>query len=486
MEDNEFSKFLENDIPQRNTINIEIQMNQFLKEHEGEMIASDILLLQDMGYDKKMINKIYILLRPENLERAIELMTQVNGIYQHEFFENHNKEKDKGLCFICKKPKRYHLNYIPENDIDIENDNMDEDEKKDIDLNISNDGDNICSVCFEEIEKEEKHLNHLSCGHVCCTQCWINYFKSLILEAKVEQIKCIEHKCTTIIPESFIMSHIKKDTKLVDKYYKFKKRAEIINDPNKKICPKPDCDSYLQKSNITNYVKCENGHEYCYECLNRPHGNILCDKFMEEEFMDWKKDKRVKKCPRCKIYTEKNEGCNHMTCTSCKYQWCWLCEGEYKYGHYDSGKCRGFQFTKADNLKEAEKVGRDNLNHDYDVPVNNHRPELNCCFTLHNIFPCIFDDIQEIYFLDYFGFYRRYLVIFLMWFFGALGFCFMTIINYFDRKTLSNNIFLLLIPLCLFVCYQIIFTCLITPFILISLFYPYFIDKILKFLEMSF
>ena len=44
---------------------------------------------------KKMINKIYILLRPENLERAIELMTQVNGIYQHEFFDNYNKGKDK-------------------------------------------------------------------------------------------------------------------------------------------------------------------------------------------------------------------------------------------------------------------------------------------------------------------------------------------------------------------------------------------------------
>ena len=33
------------------------------------------------------------------------------------------------------------------------------------------------------------------------------------------------------------------------------------------------------------------------------------------------KGKRVKRCPRCKIYTEKNGGCNHMTCISCKYQW---------------------------------------------------------------------------------------------------------------------------------------------------------------------
>ena len=271
MEENELSTILVDDTIQRNTIYYEKQMNKFLKEHEGEMIASDILLLQDMGYDRKMINKIYILLKPENMERAIDLMTQIDGIYQHEFFENYNKEKDKGLCFICKKSKKFHINYIAENDNNIENDNIDEDEKDNIDLNISENEDNTCNVCYEEIEKEEMKFNHLPCNHVCCTQCWVNYFKALILEANVEQIKCVEHKCTTIIPESFIVNHIQNDKQLLDKYYRFKKRAEIINDPDKKQCPKTDCDSYLKKSEISKYVKCENGHEFCFECLNRPH-----------------------------------------------------------------------------------------------------------------------------------------------------------------------------------------------------------------------
>jgi hypothetical protein len=77
------------------------------------------------------------------------------------------------------------------------------------------------------------------------------------------------------------------------------------------------------------------------------------------------KNKRVKRCPRCKIYTEKNEGCNHMTCTNCKYQWCWLCEGEYKYGHYDIGNCKGYQFTVADNLEQAKNVEDNKYNFDY-------------------------------------------------------------------------------------------------------------------------
>ena len=90
-------------------------------------------------------------------------------------------------------------------------------------------------------------------------------------------------------------------------------RANIINDPNKRQCPEPDCDSYLEKINDNNYVKCKKGHEYCFECLRNPHGNSSCDEFLEKKLLIWKKDKRVKRCPKCKIYTEKNEGCNHMT-----------------------------------------------------------------------------------------------------------------------------------------------------------------------------
>jgi len=472
----------------RDTSAIENEMTNFLGTEEGEKIKSDVELLKDMGYDKKMINKVYILLRPENIERAVDFMTEINGVYQHNFFENHNPLKDKGLCFICKKSRQFHLDYIPaelladddnqninlrNNFIEEDNDSFNfsagsiksgngkiEDEKKNL---ISNE----CNVCFDEVEEGEKNFNALPCGHICCTQCWTNYLKTLITEAKVEHIKCVDHQCKEIISEEFILNHIKDDNKLVDKYNKFKKRALIIGDKNKKQCPKPDCDSFLEKSTLSKYVKCEHGHKYCFECLKPPHGTTDCDALMEKELLKWTKNKRVKRCPRCRIYTEKNEGCNHMTCVSCKYQWCWLCEGKYSYDHYRSGKCQGLQFVRADNLKQAHKA--------------------YCGCTLHSILPCFFPRDSQPPRIN--SCILRYVAIFVTWIFGFFIFAGYTMVNIKDDFIINSScaegmfyFFGVFIALSLFTCFQILFACLITPLMIVSFVYPIFILKILHFL----
>ena len=41
------------------------------------------------------------------------------------------------------------------------------------------------------------------------------------------------------------------------------KAMSIFLDKDKKFCPEPDCNSYLKKGK-DKYVKCENGHQYCY------------------------------------------------------------------------------------------------------------------------------------------------------------------------------------------------------------------------------
>ena len=197
---------------QRNTVAIENEMQSFLETNEGENIKSDIQLLVQMGFDRTMINKVYILLKPIGIDRAIDYMTEVDGIYQHDFLES---TKDKSLCFICKKPKRNHLDYIPDeiqNDHDDENNNLIDNQQQDIvvrednDLIDDNKNDNVdCEVCYDELNNEEKKENSIPCGHLFCTHCWFNYLKTSIIEAKVEDIKCMDHECNEIISEEFIL-----------------------------------------------------------------------------------------------------------------------------------------------------------------------------------------------------------------------------------------------------------------------------------------
>ena len=162
----------------RDTKTIENEMTNYLETEEGEKIKSDVELLQAMGYDKKMINKVYILLRPENIERAVDYMTELNGVYQHNFFENHNSSKDKGLCFICKKARQFHLDYIPDevlaednnqnnnlgnNFVEDDNDSFNFSQESIKSEKIENEKKSLisveCNVCFDEVEEGEKNFN---------------------------------------------------------------------------------------------------------------------------------------------------------------------------------------------------------------------------------------------------------------------------------------------------------------------------------------
>ena len=49
-----------------------------------------------------------------------------------------------------------------------------------------------------------------------------------------------------------------------------------------------------------------------------------------------------------------------MTCSQCKFQWCWVCQKECVAGHYDFGPCKGLHFEKVKNDEDAKKLMREN------------------------------------------------------------------------------------------------------------------------------
>ena len=211
----------------------------------------------------------------------------------------------------------------------------------------SNKFDETCMICSEQLTKEELINNYLECFHFFCDDCYYEYIKEKVNNNQIDRIKCPFKDCEIKLFNNFIESKLFRDIPLLDKYKKLQKRRQLILDPNVQLCPFPDCESYAIKKDENNYVCCiEKKHKFCFNCLKDWHGKKKCDDKVDKSFEKWRDSYKVKRCPKCKFFIEKNEGCNHITCTNCQYQFCWLCLGEYTYDHFDLGRCSGLQYAE--------------------------------------------------------------------------------------------------------------------------------------------
>ena len=448
-----------------------IRRSTFVPSQENDHSLDEQALIA-MGFDSGMVRKVHVFLKPNNINEAIELMTEVNGIYQHDYYES-RASSNINHCYICKKERQFHRDYEAPTEKNIL-----------IYHNRYSEGDAIAFRNNKEVVKEERHSkeeclicleeyrdsegNRLPCGHFCCENCLFNYLKTEIQSAKVAKLQCFVRDCDYVLTEEFVLHQLKNDNALINKYKIFKQRANIFLDKNKKFCPEPDCNSYLQKGK-QKFVQCENGHKYCYVCLKKWHANTDCDEELDKDFQIWKKNKIVKQCPRCKIYTEKNEGCNHMTCTECKYQWCWLCEGEYNEGHFKRGSCDGLQFAKINYLSEKNKVQL------YHYNRRHENRERGCCLCVNSI-------EDKLNFIDKaacFGLYHgnkcweyTLSLLVLMFLLVPIG----TILAFFECPDIDHPItrrtlfrfWVILIAIMLFTAYQFFITCIFLVYVILT------------------
>lgn len=138
-------------------------------------------------------------------------------------------------------------------------------------------------------------------------------------------------------------------------------------------------DKLLAKQSLggeSNYVACQNtactggqlhegGHDApvvtCYVCHAKScfthqvpwHENFTCKQWDQQglqkdaamEATAQYLSKFTKECPRCGCHIEKNEGCDHMTCTRCECSFCWVCFAPYERilkdgNHHHDSTCK--------------------------------------------------------------------------------------------------------------------------------------------------
>ncbi|CDW86144.1 ibr domain containing protein [Stylonychia lemnae] len=320
--------------------NSDIQRRDSVSSQQQKAREDMIKQVVMMGFDMDVVE--YAELHVENLtvQGLLDYLTKDDrGYYGHDFVETHGM-----VCYLCKEDASHHLNFkeirlveiqpIPTPDLNLmkqKSHNLAEKLKSEIHYL---DSDQICPICCEP---KTQYLE-LDCKdqHKFCTDCTIQYLKTNINDGKVLDIKCMDASCQIYIKEQVILDLLQSEQELLEKYKRFVFRRKIEKDPLIRWCSRPTCEKYVKAKSIKDKkLKCECGQLVCFQCGNEYHGSSKCDSVIDKQFFDWVNENNVRYCPSCKIRIEKNDGCNHMTCIYCRFEFCWICGGMYAPDHFN-------------------------------------------------------------------------------------------------------------------------------------------------------
>jgi len=199
-----------------------------------------------------------------------------------------------------------------------------------------------------------------------CKLCWKEYLTCKIKEGTSCLLtKCPNSNCKIIVDETLVISIVEKNEK--EKYEKYLTRSFIDDNPHVKWCPAPNCGNAVFCSDLeVSSVLCSCSFKFCFKCSNEAHEPCSCKNLLEwlqkekddSETINWL-CVNTKTCPKCSKAIEKNGGCNCMTCSSCKFQFCWLCLDDWIKTHTDHFKCNKYkQGDKGETKNEGADKAR--------------------------------------------------------------------------------------------------------------------------------
>ncbi|KAH9580086.1 IBR domain [Trypanosoma melophagium] len=253
-------------------------------------------------------------------------------------------------------------------------------------LLLQNDKPLECPICGDEIPIG-KAVAIPRCQHFFCVDCFVaNLHFALKHDSDLFNKRCPKKKCCSIVGlgvfEELLPSkeYVQVQQRVIRDY--------LRNNPHMRCCPnKASCEGVLHVMKLRESgpdVCCSIcGLEFCFKCLQPPHAPATCQ-MMKRWIEVLEKNEptlaliqeKTKGCPKCLVRTEKNHGCNHMTCSCCRHEYCWVCLGpwsEHNRNYYNCDKREpennknGDQmlflncFTRWENHKESISLEKETL-----------------------------------------------------------------------------------------------------------------------------
>lgn len=217
-----------------------------------------------------------------------------------------------------------------------------------------------CNICLRS------HLTEscigLSCGHLFCKDCWSTHLDTQVSSGIATSIECMAQGCHELVPEDFALDLLRKPA-LREKYLQFALTEYVQSHPELRFCPGLNCNVIIRskecRSKRVVCVRCKTS--FCYKCGSDYHAPTDCNvikKWLTKCADDSETANYIsahtKDCPNCHICIEKNGGCNHMQCLTCRHNFCWMCLGDWK--------THGSEYYECSRYKEDPNASSESVN----------------------------------------------------------------------------------------------------------------------------
>ncbi|XP_041104806.1 ankyrin repeat and IBR domain-containing protein 1-like isoform X2 [Polyodon spathula] len=248
----------------------------------------------------------------------------------------------------------------------------------------------MCGICMCNITVFEDPVD-MACGHEFCRACWEGFLNLKIQEGEAHNIFCPAYDCFQLVPVDVIESVVSRE--MDKRYLQFDIKAFVENNPAIRWCPAAGCGRAVRLtrqgpgitgSDSLNFpllrapaVDCGKSHLFCWECLGEAHEPCHCQtwKMWLQKVSEMKPEElgvneayedaanclwlltNSKPCANCKSPIQKNEGCNHMQCAKCKYDFCWICLEEWKKHSSSTGGY--YRCTRYEVIQQVEEQSKE-------------------------------------------------------------------------------------------------------------------------------
>ncbi|XP_061376510.1 E3 ubiquitin-protein ligase RSL1-like [Gastrolobium bilobum] len=199
----------------------------------------------------------------------------------------------------------------------------------------------ICEICVEAKETDEMFMNQ-TCDHSFCSDCVTKHVATKIQES-ITVVSCPGLNCKGVLEIDACRSMLPKN--VLDKWNDALCEAFLLTVP-KFYCPFKDCSAMLlddKEEGCIRESECPFCHRlFCARCHVPWHPGFECEEFqtLNEDkrarddllLIELANEKKWSRCPQCKFYVEKTEGCLHITCR-CQFEFCYACGKQWTSTH---------------------------------------------------------------------------------------------------------------------------------------------------------